>query len=227
MSARKIKVDLFYDVISPYAWITFEALTRYSNVWKSMDLRLNPILLGVVFKAVGTSAPIPARSKYSKVDLRLMTDYYNLPFRRPENVNHVLFGKGSLQPQRLLTAVRYSAPGYLEPLSRDLFLRIWSKDLDATSPSSLASSCHAVGISSDRTKALLRDMSSDGIKTRLKETTALALEHGAFGVPTYVVHLDTGPVMLFGSDRLFILAHMLCEHWPGALNELRSVKKSL
>ncbi|XP_041379788.1 glutathione S-transferase kappa 1-like [Gigantopelta aegis] len=41
-----------------------------------------------------------------------------------------MFEKGSLQAQRFLTAAKQLCPDYLEGLSRQLWIRIWSKVLN-------------------------------------------------------------------------------------------------
>ena len=44
-----------------------------------------------------------------------------------QNVPEVMFQKGSLSAQRFLTAVKTAFPEKLETLSRQLWLRVWSK----------------------------------------------------------------------------------------------------
>ncbi|CAG0899784.1 unnamed protein product [Cyprideis torosa] len=51
------RVELFYDVISPYTWMAFEALIRYRTAWH-LDLVLRPFLLGGVIKETGFKGPL-------------------------------------------------------------------------------------------------------------------------------------------------------------------------
>ena len=44
-----------------------------------------------------------------------------------KNMEETLFVKGSLSAQRLLTAIKMKSPHHLESVSRQLWLRIWSR----------------------------------------------------------------------------------------------------
>ena len=55
-AAKRLVVELYYDVVSPYSYFCFEALTRYRQPW-DMDLRLKPFHLGGVMKAANNKPP--------------------------------------------------------------------------------------------------------------------------------------------------------------------------
>jgi glutathione S-transferase kappa 1 len=59
-----MKVELFFDVGSPYSWMAMEVLLRYEHIWK-MEVVLVPALVGAVHKATGNRPPgvIPAKGK--------------------------------------------------------------------------------------------------------------------------------------------------------------------
>ncbi len=42
----------------------------------------------------------------------------------------MMFEKGTLRPQRFLTAVKHECPNKLEEMSRQLWLRVWSRVCD-------------------------------------------------------------------------------------------------
>ena len=44
-----------------------------------------------------------------------------------QDIGEVMFRKGSLFPQRFLTAAKEECPNELEELSRQLWLRVWSR----------------------------------------------------------------------------------------------------
>lgn len=215
--AKKVVVDLFYDVLSPYTYIAFEILTHYNKKWDNMDLKLRPVSLAGIMGMTGNKPPgfVEAKSNYMTQDLIRLSKYYGVPFWFPENVPQVMFVKGSLAAQRLLTVVNYQHPASLEPLSRVLFRRIWLNDLDITEDESLSAACKKVGFSSDETNQMLKLIKTDEIKNQLKESTQVAVDAGAFGAPTYVVHLEDGNETLFGVDRFFLLCHYLNQEWPG------------
>ena len=44
----------------------------------------------------------------------------------------------------------------------------------------------------------------------------------AFGAPTIVVHMESGPEMFFGSDRFPIIAAMINQPWMGPIPNKKS-----
>ncbi|XP_064415426.1 glutathione S-transferase kappa 1 [Latimeria chalumnae] len=220
MAAPRKVVELFYDVVSPYSWVGFEILCRYKNVW-NVDLRLRPGFLGGIMKESGNRPPgvIPSKFIYMSSDLRRLRDYCHIPFNMPANPAEAIFEKSSLSAMRFVTAVDMTAPAFLEPVSRELWLRIWSQDEDITKPESLAAAAARAGLKLEQTQSLLGMVSSAEVKNRLKQTTDEALKHGAFGMPTIVAHVDGVPHMYFGSDRFELLAYLLGEKWLGPIPE--------
>jgi len=213
--AKKVVVDLFYDVVSPYSYIAFEALTRYNHEWKNMKLQLKPVYLAGIMAGSSNVPPGSNRAKarYMNRDLPRMAKYFALPFKYPANMRKVMFEKGTKQAQRFLAAASRECPQHLEQLSRELFLRMWVKDEDVTTDESLKEAGKRAGIPENELSTLVSIVANDEVKQSLKDTTQTALDYGAFGAPTYVVHLQDGPVMLFGLDRLFLLAHYLGNQW--------------
>ncbi|XP_066297272.1 glutathione S-transferase kappa 1-like [Branchiostoma lanceolatum] len=110
------------------------------------------------------------------------------------------------------------------PFTRQLFLRIYYRDEDITEPASLMSAAAKAGIPEDLAKQLLSTIKDQAVKDRLRQNTQAALDHGAFGSPTIVAHVDGKPQMFFGSDRMELMAHMLGEKWYGPLPELAKAK---
>ncbi|XP_058241462.1 glutathione S-transferase kappa 1-like isoform X3 [Hemibagrus wyckioides] len=53
MSNSRKKIELFYDVVSPYTWLAFEVLCRYRKVW-NVELKLRPAYLGGVMLGSGS-----------------------------------------------------------------------------------------------------------------------------------------------------------------------------
>ncbi|MEE6520095.1 hypothetical protein FKM82_017889 [Ascaphus truei] len=137
MSNRRL-VELFYDVVSPYSWLGFEVLCRYRSIW-NVDIRLRPAFLGGIMSASGNSPPalVPKKAAYMVKDLERQAEFYQVPVRQPKDFFQVVIKKGSLSAMRFVTAVQMSHPEFLEQVSRELWLRIWSEDKDITEPDSL------------------------------------------------------------------------------------------
>ncbi|MEE6520099.1 hypothetical protein FKM82_017889 [Ascaphus truei] len=127
MSNRRL-VELFYDVVSPYSWLGFEVLCRYRSIW-NVDIRLRPAFLGGIMSASGNSPPalVPKKAAYMVKDLERQAEFYQVPVRQPKDFFQVVIKKGSLSAMRFVTAVQMSHPEFLEQVSRELWLRIWSE----------------------------------------------------------------------------------------------------
>lgn len=50
----KMRVELFYDCLSPFSYLAFKVLRRYKPVW-GFDLQLRPTLLGGVMVCLNTA----------------------------------------------------------------------------------------------------------------------------------------------------------------------------
>uniref|UniRef100_A0A803JHB9 Glutathione S-transferase kappa 1 n=1 Tax=Xenopus tropicalis TaxID=8364 RepID=A0A803JHB9_XENTR len=191
-------------------------LCRYRNIW-NVDVSLRPGFLAGIIKASGNSPPpmVPQKFAYMVQDLPRVSACYQVPLRLPSDFFQTIIKKGSLQAMRFVTAVEMSHPEYLEPVSRELWIRIWSEDKDITEPESMLEAAKKAGMSVDQAKKLIESISLPDVKNKLKQNTEEALKYGAFGMPIIVAHVDGKPHMYFGSDRFELLAHQLGEKWMG------------
>ncbi|KAM7120427.1 glutathione S-transferase kappa 1 [Molossus nigricans] len=209
-------LELFYDVLSPYSWLGFEILCRYQNIW-NVSLQLRPTLIAGIMKDSGNKAPalLPRKAKYLSGDLKRLAQHMQVPIQFPKDFLSVILDKGSLSAMRFLTAVNLEHPKMLEKVSRELWMRVWSRDEDITEPQSILAAAEKAGMSTEQARGLLEKIATPQVKNQLKETTDKACKYGAFGLPVTVAHLDGQTHMLFGSDRMELLAHLLGEKWMG------------
>ncbi|XP_040217910.1 glutathione S-transferase kappa 1-like [Rana temporaria] len=215
MSKRRV-LELFYDVVSPYSWLGFEVMCRYKNIW-NVDVQFRPGLLGAIMQGTGNTPPAMVRKKgiYMHFDLMRQAEFCDVPLKEPSDFAEVMFNKGSLSAMRFITAVQMMHPEFLEPVSRELWMRIWSEDKDITEPESILEAAKKAGMSDDIAKKVLASVSSPEVKNKLKENTDSALKYGVFGMPSIVAHINGKPQLYFGSDRFELLAHNLGEKWYG------------
>uniref|UniRef100_A0A2K6FNF7 Glutathione S-transferase kappa n=1 Tax=Propithecus coquereli TaxID=379532 RepID=A0A2K6FNF7_PROCO len=197
-------LELFYDVLSPYSWLGFEVLCRYQNIW-NIKLQLRPSLLGGIMKDSGNKPPamLPRKGQYLREDIKLLRQHFQVPIEFPKDFFSTILEKGSLSAMRFLTALSLEHPEMLEKVSRELWMRVWSR------------AAEKAGMSAEQAQGILEKISTPKVKNQLKETTEAACKYGAFGLPITVVHVDGQPHMLFGSDRMELLAYLLGEKWMG------------
>ncbi|XP_060052727.1 glutathione S-transferase kappa 1 isoform X1 [Erinaceus europaeus] len=199
-------LELYYDVLSPYSWLGFEILCRYKNIW-NVDLQLRPTLIAAIMKDSGNKPPamLPRKAMYLAKDLERLKQHVQVPIRAPKDFMSVMFEK----------AVNMECPEKLEKVSRELWMRIWSQDEDITEPQSILAAAEKAGLSAEQARGLLEAMSTPKVANQLKKTTEKVCKYGAFGLPVTVAHVDNQTHMLFGSDRMELLAHLLGEKWMG------------
>ncbi|XP_046551187.1 glutathione S-transferase kappa 1-like [Haliotis rubra] len=226
MSAKK-RVELFYDVVSPYSWFAFEVLCRYraSGAW-NINLQLRPFFLGGVMQGSENKPPatVPNKAAYMSKDLQRMREFMNVPLNQPANFVEAVLVKGSLQAMRFLTVVDMKHPDKTEALSRELWMRIWSRDEDITQPDSFIEAGKKAGLSDAVINDALGRIKDQEIKDMLKQNTQDALDYKAFGAPIIIAHVESGPELIFGADRFDILARLLGEEWKGPVPEMATSK---
>ncbi|XP_070598133.1 glutathione S-transferase kappa 1-like [Erythrolamprus reginae] len=210
------KVECFYDVLSPYSWFGFEIISRYRPIW-NLDLHLRPVFFLGILKATGNQPPamLPKKGEYMLKDIGRMARYCQVPLNLPKDFINSVMVKGSLPAMRFITAVDIAEPQFLEPVSRELWMRLWSRDEDIVQPESILAAGEKAGLSPDKSQELLKMSTSPEVKNRLKETTDEVLNFGAFGVPCFVIQADGKPQLFFGSDRIELLGNALGEKWMG------------
>lgn len=218
MTSKKV-IELFYDVVSPYSWLGFEVMCRYRHMW-NIELKLRPAFLGGIMQGSGNKPPglVPNKFMYMTQDLKRLGGYFDVPLQFPSDPFEVMFNKGSLSAMRFLTAVQEMekvGDKRVEEVSRQLWRRIWNEDKDITEPASLSEAGLKGGLSDSEIKEALKMSTSKEIKDKLKSVTQEALDHGAFGFPLVVCHVNEKPEMFFGSDRFELMAHCIGEKWLG------------
>jgi len=193
-----MRIELYYDVVSPYSYAAFVLLDRYRTHWNA-TVELKPILLGGVLKSTGNQPPLnlPARAPYLLEDLGRLSRRLGIALHQPQG-----FPLPTLRAMRTLTAVARTHPDVLRPASLALFDAFWGRNDDVeTSPVLLAALAEA-GLSPDDAARLVDAADSPEVKDALKAETAAVVARGAFGAPSYFV----GDQMYFGSDRIEQLA---------------------
>uniref|UniRef100_A0A8C8YGN9 Glutathione S-transferase kappa n=1 Tax=Prolemur simus TaxID=1328070 RepID=A0A8C8YGN9_PROSS len=172
-------LELFYDVLSPYSWLSFEVLCRYQNIW-NIKLQLRPSLIAGIMKDSGNKPPalLPRKAQYLRQDIKLLRQHFQIPIQFPKDFISVILEKGSMSAMRFLTALSLEHPEMLEKVSRELWMRVWSRDEDITEPQSILAAAEKAGMTIEQAQGILEKISTPKVRNQLKETTEAACRYG-------------------------------------------------
>ena len=217
----RIPVHYYYDLISPPSWFGFELITRYAEVWKTMDLILKPFLLAGIMKESNNKSPfmVPNKGKYFTKDTHTMARYLGIPYKGfcSGFAEQIFRTKEIMSQLRFLLAVdQLSSCKYTEALTREFYLAIFNRH-EEIGTIDFANTAKRAKIPFPLIEKALEIYLTDEIEDKLRANTSEALAQSAFGAPTIIAHLPTGPYLLWGCDRIELLAYLLNEKYQGPL----------
>lgn len=217
----RARIQLYYDIISPYSYLAFEALTRYTRtgVW-DVELQLCPAALGGVHKIAGVQQITPAVHPLKKANMhremrRLFAEYGiegSIPETHPFEYNTL----GIMRFLRVLQDSGDSA--LLEACSRRLFDQLFRAHTKPADASFLGVLAPSLLTNAKLEQLIAKSVEPENKKRLADEAAALVQTHGAFGFPWIVVQrADGAQESWFGSDRFGNIAWWLGEgfEWSG------------
>lgn len=191
----KRPIDIYFDYSSPFAYLgCFMAEQLLGD-----DARWHPMLLGAVFKQVGTPdvpmfAQNQAKQQHTAKDLERQAALAGAPFKFTTR-----FPMRTVLPLRVTLAARAHESRQGRRLVHAIFRALWAEDRDISDPAELERIANACG---NDGAALLAQADQQHIKDALFQSTQAAVDAGVFGAPTFIVHTDQGPELFWGADRL-------------------------
>ena len=194
----------YFDFASPNAYFAHRVLPAI-EMRTGQRFTYMPVLLGGLFKATGNQAPmiafanIPAKLAYEHREITRFIARHGLT----KFVMNPHFPVNTLLAMR--GAVAADGEGLLEPYVEAVFAAMWEKGVDCSDPAALAAVLDAAGLPG---LALVAATGDDIIKARLIANTQAAVDHGAFGIPSFVV----GEELFFGKDKLGEVEREIMEH---------------
>ncbi|KAL4910958.1 hypothetical protein BDW74DRAFT_4304 [Aspergillus multicolor] len=177
------KITLYYDIVSPFAWIAFKVL-RDSPTFSKCDLTFVPIFLGGIMKATGNTPPIRIKNKDKWINQERIrwSRYFSVPISEisPEG-----FPPNTIAVQRALTAISQQAPEKLVTATEAVWQEFWVKgDGKATQPEVFGPLLEKI-LGAELAKGVIEAANGPDIKSRLSANTQQAYDSGAFGLPWF------------------------------------------
>ena len=179
--------DFWFDYSCPYAYLAstqVQALAQRTGA----TLRYQPMLLGGVFRAVGTSQKLfaelsPAKAKHNALDMQRWAELFGVPLTMP-----------AAHPFRTVEALRATLLAGIDPKVVDGFYRAYW--IEGRGPSEEQTMVSVLGAAGHDASAILARL--DEKKDELRERTDRAIALGIFGAPAFVVDGE----MYWGQDRI-------------------------
>jgi 2-hydroxychromene-2-carboxylate isomerase len=188
-------LDVYFDVASPFAYL---GLTQLAGL--GITPRLHPILLGALFKDIGTSnVPLfefpAAKRRFIELDMARWARWWGVPFGMPAK-----FPQRTVTAQRICVIANEHGKGVEAAVA--LGRAMWAEQRDLESIDVLRDIVVAAGLPA----SWVDEASTPRVKQALVDETAAAKAAGVFGVPTFVVD---GTQLFWGQDRLELVARAL------------------
>ena len=191
------KITFYYDIVCPYAYI---ASQRIAAVAKRCGAAVDwqPVLLGGIYRSIeAPQVPVESwsvpRAELGRLDLPRQADFHGVPLRFPSG-----HPRRTVEAMRLLVAAEGADR---VALTHALYRAYWVEGADISDRSVLDAIARQHNVDP-------RLIDSPAARQGLFDTTAAAVDAGAFGVPAVVVDGR----MYWGQDRL----HFVEQHLTGA-----------
>lgn len=209
-----VKLELFYDIVSPYSYLALTTLDRYrATTWPQLELVLRPAFLGGVMKAVGNVPPatLPQRAPYLLRDIARLSRHIGVEMTLPE-----VFPGQTLPTMRFLRVVDDEGDQkLLLAVTLALYRAHWGRGEAVDTPDAMLRAATEAGVDEARAQAWIAKIGDADVKERLKAAGDEAVNRGAFGFPAMFVTKDGDDELFFGHDRISLLAAEMGLPWQG------------
>ena len=196
------EIHFYFDFISPYAWLAFQALPKALE-GISHRVHYHPVVFGAMLKHHGQLGPaeMPGKREWSYRQVMWLAKQQGSDLQMP--ASHPF---NSLALLRLAVAATDNG----EPnryVVESIFKHVWCTGLEASDAERFAAlQLHLLS----QAHLTLKDPQSVEVKQMLQQKTQQAIDLGLFGVPSMVVNGQ----IFWGQDALPMLrAYLQSDAW--------------
>ncbi|MBB5213550.1 2-hydroxychromene-2-carboxylate isomerase [Parapusillimonas granuli] len=183
-------LDFYFDFSSPYGYFASTAIEQLAADIRR-TVRWRPILLGPMFKAMGSGplVEIPLKGAYARHDIARSARLFGIPYREP-----AVFPIAAVAASRAALLLQEDDPQQAAEFIKRVYRAYFAEGRDITDMDVLVAAADQAGADGSRLPA---GVATDRIKSRLKEEVDAAMARGVFGSPYMIV--DGEP--FWGFDR--------------------------
>ncbi|MDR6397843.1 2-hydroxychromene-2-carboxylate isomerase [Herbaspirillum seropedicae] len=183
-------IDFYFDFSSPYGYFAAVEIDKLA-AQHGRDVNWHPILLGPIFKALGTNSlvNIPVKGEYSRHDMERTARFHNIFYKAPSH-----FPIGTQVAARATLWVQQTQPAKAVELIKTLYSAYFTEDIDISVVDNVLRIAADLGI--DR-NALQAALESPELRDQLRQSTEAAGQAGVFGSPFMIVDGE----QFWGFDR--------------------------
>jgi 2-hydroxychromene-2-carboxylate isomerase len=187
-------IEFWFDFSSPYGYVASELIDGVA-ARHGRGVNWHPILLGPIFKAVGTAplTTLPIKGDYSRHDFARMARYHKVPFRLPE-----AFPVGTQVAARAFYLISDTDPARGRDFAGRVYRAYFAEGRDVADPAVVLELAAAAGADA---QALAGPLKGEAVKERVKGEVEAAMKAGVFGSPYFLV--DGEP--FWGVDRIPVM----------------------
>ncbi|MCY4265387.1 MAG: 2-hydroxychromene-2-carboxylate isomerase [Gammaproteobacteria bacterium] len=190
-----VTVEFHYDFGSPNTYYCHRVIPEIERR-TGVRFKYTPVLLGGIFRSTNNIPPI---QQFAEVKNKL--EYHALEtarFVKKHDIDKFVFNPAFPVNTLLLMrgAIFASDKEYYEKYIEASYQGMWELGLDMSKPDLAGKHLSESGLPAEE---ILSSTQSPDVKQQLIDSTALSVEKGNFGSPTFFV----GNEMFFGKDRLY------------------------
>lgn len=190
-----MSAEIFFDCSSPATWLAFHRLHLIAQEFR-FEVKLKPIYLGAVFKAVNPGVftvreTMPEiKDVYFRKDFRDWEKFTGLAINWPNPAHPV----NSIKAMRGVVGAMRHGKGY--DVAVATFQAYFRDSADISDDAVLRNICKEAGFDEALYFAGIADQS---VKDELRDITQELMDRGGFGTPTIFMNGDD---MYWGNDRI-------------------------